>query len=72
MLTYFSLFSSSFVFYLVLALLFVSYIFSEFGVWDLKLTNPKLGDRPQLWPVLPPVTVYYFHKKLHHRSSTRF
>ena len=27
------------------------------GFWDLKLTNPKLADRPQLWPVLTPVTV---------------
>ena len=28
--------------------------FLRLGVWDPKLTNPKLGDRPQLWPVLPP------------------
>ena len=36
------------------------YTFLSFGVWDPKLTIPKLGDRPQLWPVLPPVTVNYF------------
>ena len=22
-------------------------------VWDLKLTSPKLADRPWLWPALP-------------------
>ena len=49
-------FSSFFVFffYLVLALLFSSFIFFEFGVWNPKVANPKLGDRPQLWPLLPP------------------
>ena len=29
--------------------------FSSLGVWGTKFTNPKLGDRPQLWPALPPV-----------------
>ena len=43
MLISFSLFSSSF----IVALLLIC------------ITNPKLGDRPQLWPV----TVNYFHKK---------
>ena len=54
MLTFFL--SSFFVFfYLVLAILFLSYTyFMSLGVWDPKLTNPSLGDRPQLWPVLPP------------------
>ena len=66
MLTSFPLLSSSFVFYLVLALLFISIIYIYFlslGVQDPKLTNLKLGDRPQLWHVLSPVTVNYFHKK---------
>ena len=41
--------------FLVSALLFIFiiYIFLNLGVWDPKLTNLKLGDRPQLWPVLP-------------------
>ena len=30
------------------------YIFLGLGVWISKLVNPKLGNRPQLWPVLPP------------------
>ena len=37
--------------------------FFSLGVWDPKLTNLKLSDRPQLWHVLPPVTVNYFHKE---------
>ena len=43
MLTSFSLFSSSFVFYLILALLFICiiYIFFEFGILSLKLGSPK-------------------------------
>ena len=51
MLTSFSLFFF-FVFYLFLALLFICiiYIYFEFGS-DPKLTNRKLGDRPQRWPV---------------------
>ena len=28
--------------------------FLSLGVWDPKLMNPKLGDQPQLLPVLPP------------------
>ena len=44
--------------------LFASYItFLSLGVWDPKLTKSKLGDRIQLWPVLTPVTVNYFHRK---------
>ena len=40
---------------------FSSFIyFYHLGVWDLKLSNPKLGDRPQLWPVLSP-SLYALH-----------
>ena len=28
-------------------------IFLSMGVWNPNFTNPKLGDRPQLWPILP-------------------
>ena len=63
----FLLFSSFCFCYLVLPLLF----FFNLGVLDSKLTNPKLGDRPQLWPVLPPVfsLLCYIHHEtdlLHH------
>ena len=33
-------------------------------VWDLKLTNPKLGDRPWLWHLLPPGMLVPFEIKL--------
>ena len=43
-------------FYWVLALLFIFIIyFLSFGVW-----NPKLSDRPQLWPALSPATPNLF------------
>ena len=35
---------------------FYHIFFLSLGVYDPKLTNPKLGDRLQLWPVLPPAT----------------
>ena len=55
MLTWFSFFLSFFIWFL-LFYLFLSYIyFLSSAVWDCKLTNPKLDDRPQLWPILPPV-----------------
>ena len=42
--------------YWVLALLFIFIIyFLSFGVW-----NPKLSDRPQLWPALSPATPNLF------------
>ena len=45
--------NANFVFFLIFCLLvylFLSYIyFLRLGVWDLKLTNSKLSDRPQLW-----------------------
>ena len=74
MLTSFSLCSSSFGFLFSISISFLfgfclvfTYLyhiyFLSLRVWDSKLTNPKLGDQPQLWPVLPPVTVNYFHKK---------
>ena len=34
------------------------------GVWDPKLTNPKLVDRLYLWPVLPPVNIWCLSVKL--------
>ena len=70
--TCFSLGVFLFVFYLVLALLFIRTYILSLGVWDPKFTNPELSDRAQLWPVLPPVTVNYFLKKLHRRCSTDF
>ena len=50
---------------------YLFYFFFNLGVLDSKLTNPKLGDRPQLWPVLPPVfsLLCYIHHEtdlLHH------
>ena len=65
MLTSFSLFSSSFVFLFSFSSFTYLYhiYFLGLGVWDPKLTNPKLGDQPQLWPASPPVTVNYSHKK---------
>ena len=51
-----TLFYFFFLFYLVLAFIYLYHIyFSTLGVWDPKITNPKLGDCPQLWPVLPTV-----------------
>ena len=55
MLTSFSLFSPSFVFYLVLALLFICiiYIFFEFGILGSQTHESQLADQSQLWPVNP-------------------
>ena len=65
MLTSFYLYSSPFVFLFSFSSFTYSHqlYFLSLEVWDLKLTNPKLGDRTQLWPVLFPVTVNYFQKK---------
>ena len=42
-------------FYLVLAFLFIFIIyFLNFGVWDPKLANGKLGERSQIWRALTP------------------
>ena len=35
---------------------FLSSSFLSLRVWDSKLTNPKLGDQPQLWPASLPVS----------------
>ena len=67
MLTSFSLLSFSFIFLFSFSsfiYLYHIYTFLSFGVWKPKLTIPKLGDQPQLWPVLPPVTVNYFYFKI--------
>ena len=32
------------------------------GVWAPKLTIPKLGDRPQLWTVLPSVNIFIVYE----------
>ena len=53
MLTFYSMFSSPFVFLFSFSSFTYLYhiYFLSLGVWDPKLTNLKLGDRPQLWPV---------------------
>ena len=41
--------------FLVLALLFIFIIFFfSLRVCDPKLMHPKINDRPELWPLLPP------------------
>ena len=65
MLTFFSLFSPPFVF--LFSFSYFTYLYHIYllslGVWDPNLMNTKLGDRPQLWPVLHPAAVNNFHKK---------
>ena len=63
MLTSFSLFSSPFLFSFSSFTYLYHIYFLSLRVWDPELTNPKLGDRPQLWSILRLVTIKYFRKK---------
>ena len=40
---------------------FIYFYHIFFWVWDPKLTNPKLGDQTQLWPVLLPDLLYQLY-----------
>ena len=56
-------FSSIIYLYYIFKLIYIFIFVLSLGVWNPRLTNPRVSDRPQLWLVIPHVTVNYFQKK---------